>query len=221
MIVGITGGIATGKTTVTSMLQVRGAVTFSADEAARAILYKNGPAYIQVVSTFGDRVITDSGEIDRAVLGSIIFQDEDSRLALNAIMHPQIRRLLFEQIESAKYDFPLPNIIITEIPLLYEGRLESWFEHVVVVAASVTVQTNRLVQRNQLSETQAAKRIQVQMPLAEKIAQASYVVWNDGDIEELSPQVDNLWKNLVERASPGNSSQVRAKEQFKKSACVL
>lgn len=221
MIVGITGGIATGKTTITRMLQSRGAITFSADEAARAILYKDGPAYMQVISTFGERIITESGEIDRALLGSIIFQDEGSRLALNAITHPQIRRLLCDQIESAKYDFPPPNIVIAEIPLLYEGHLESWFEHVVVVAASVTVQTNRLVQRNQLSETQAVKRIQAQMPLAEKIARASYVVWNDSDFKELSPQVDNLWKNLVERTSPDDSSCVRAKEQFKKSACVL
>ena len=195
MIVGITGGIATGKSTVTRLLADLGAVTFSADEASRAILYKDGPALFGIVKRFGSDVLLPDGTLNRKVLGQIVFADSEKRNALNQIMHPLIRRLLWDQIESAKIEFP-HGIIGVEVPLLFEGNLQNWFERIIVVASSEPVQIRRLTARDRLTPEEAIRRIKAQFPLAEKVKRATYVVVNDGTLADLTPQVEALWSVL-------------------------
>lgn len=196
MVVGITGGIATGKSTVNRMLRDRGAITFSADEAARAILVSNGDAVHEISRTFGAEAIAPNGDIDRAFLGKRIFSDKEAREKLNRIMHPRIRRLLSDQIRSAQDDFPPTIVIAVEIPLLYEGNLQSWFERIVVVSSSVTAQAMRLNSRNGLSDQEAEARIESQIRTDLKAEAATYVVVNDGSESALIPQVDDLWCKL-------------------------
>ncbi len=195
-LIGLTGGIATGKSAVTRLLAARGATTFSADEAARAVLVRNGSALHQIATEFGPEMLTAGGDLDRARLGHMVFADREARRKLERILHPLIRSLLRAQIEAAQRDLPPGTVIVVEIPLLYEGGLETWFEQVVVVAASETLQRERLQLRNHLSVEEADRRIAAQWPLDWKVAQADQVVWNDGSPEQLAASVENLWSLL-------------------------
>lgn len=192
-LIGLTGGIATGKSTVTRMLAARGAVTFSADEAARAVLAPHGFALRRIVEEFGPEMLTSEGVLDRARMGRAVFRDPEARRRLEGILHPLIRSLLRDQIEAAQRDLPAHVPIVVEIPLLYEGGLETWFDRVVVVTASEAVQRTRLQQRDHLDAEEAARRIAAQWPLAEKAARADYVVVNDGSPPHLEPVVERLW----------------------------
>jgi dephospho-CoA kinase len=178
------------------MLRDRGAITFSADEAARAVLTEFGNTAREICQAFGAGALSATGGIDRVFIGKRIFSDPKARETLNRIMHPRIRRLLADQIRSAQEDFLPPQLIVVEIPLLYEGKLESWFERIVVVTASETVQAERLMVRGGLTYFEAKARIASQLPTAEKAARATYVVVNDMSERELTPQVDEVWCKL-------------------------
>ncbi len=195
MIVGITGGIATGKSTVTGLLHALGAITFSADEASRAVLSKDGPVISDIRKEFGNPAIAENGTINRAALAELIFADPLARARLNNILHPRIRRLLKDQLESAKDDYPA-KIVAVEIPLLYEGHLENWFERIIVVVSSEAVELERLMARNGLNADEANRRIRAQMPLADKAKLATYVVYNNGPLAALAPQVAAIWNSL-------------------------
>jgi dephospho-CoA kinase len=179
------------------MLRDRGAITFNADEASRSVLISNGSAVCEISREFGPEAITPLGEVNRAFLGKLIFSEPKARETLNRIMHPRIRRLLADQIRSAQDDFPPTRIIAVEIPLLYEGNLQSWFELIVVVSASITVQTARLMARNNLSLHDAQARVSAQMSTDDKAAAATYVVFNNGSEGDLTPQIDELWRVLT------------------------
>ncbi len=196
MVVGITGGIAAGKSTVTRMLRDRGAITFSADEAARAVLTGSGSTVLEISKAFGAEAISPSGEVDRKFLAKLIFSDPAARTTLNRITHPPIRRLLSDQIRSAQEDIVPTRIVAVEIPLLYEGNLQSWFERIVIVTASVTVRTLRVMSRNHLTFQEAQARINAQFRTEEKADTAAYLVVNNGTEDDLTPQVDLLWKEL-------------------------
>lgn len=198
-LIGLTGGIATGKSAVTRLLAARGAVTFSADEAARAVLVRNGPALRRITEEFGPEMLTPSGELDRARLGRIVFADSEARHKLERLLHPLIRSLLRAQIEAARRDLPPDTLIVVEIPLLYEGGLESWFDQVVVVTAPEAVQRERLCRRNGLDPEEADRRITAQWPLSRKVALADYVLENDGSLQQLDAAVENLWLHLNRR----------------------
>ena len=172
-----------------------GAITFSADEASRAVLSKGGPVVSQIAAQFGSHVIAESGTLNRNALAEVIFADPQARLWLNSIIHPRIRRLLRDQIESACDDYP-GKVVAVEVPLLYEGGLENWFERIIVVASSEAVELNRLMARNGLSREEANRRIRAQMPLAEKVKRATYVVYNNGPMAALAPQVAAIWNSL-------------------------
>ncbi len=197
LLIGITGGIATGKSEVTRLLATQGAVTFSADEAARAVLVPGGVALRQITAQFGPEMRTPNGQLDRARLGRAVFADSTARIRLEAILHPLIRSLLLAQIEAVQPDFPPDTIIAVEIPLLYEGGLQTWFDAVVVVAASEEVQLRRLRERNGLDATEARRRLVAQWPLADKIARADKIIVNDGTMQELTVAVQKLWQELT------------------------
>ena len=190
--IGITGGPATGKSTLTALLLERGAVGVSADEIAREVLTPGTPAYRRVVERFGEEVLRPDGTIDRSHLGRIVFSDERARRDLEAITHPAIldrlRARLAELRERCGPDTP----IVAEVPLLYEVGIESWFDRVVVVTAPEELQVQRLQTRDHLSREEALARIRAQMPLSDKADRADIVIVNDGKEETL-----RLAANLV------------------------
>jgi dephospho-CoA kinase len=197
LVAGITGGLATGKSTVTRLLRGRGVTVFSADEAARATLT---PAVLEAIAAaFGPEIRLPDGSLDRARLGAHIFADPDARERLNRITHPPILRLLRAQIESACDDLSHGAIVGVEVPLLYETELSGWFHCVIVVSASEAVQVARLGARNGLAESEARRRIAAQMPLAEKEARADYILRNDGTPRSLERAVDDLLARLLGR----------------------
>lgn len=195
-VIGVTGGIATGKSRVMQLLQKYGAVIFSADEAARAVLIPSNAVLAEIAETFGSDVLNPDGTLNRNRLGTVVFADIDARQRLNQITHPPILRLLCAQIAAARTDLPANSLVAVEVPLLYETHLEDWFDCVLTVAASESVQMHRLMQRNGLSEEEARQRIAAQMPLAEKIRRSHFVLWNNGSEAELE---NNLKKFIFQQ----------------------
>ncbi|MBN8200807.1 dephospho-CoA kinase [Bacillus sp. NTK034] len=189
--VGLTGGIASGKSTVSSLLTEKGYTVIDADIEARLAVEKGEEAYQEIVRHFGERVLLSDGSIDRAELGSIIFHDEKERKALNSIVHPAVRKRMTAKKEQAIRNNE--QLIILDIPLLFESKLQYMCDKTLLVYADEDIQLQRLMQRNQLSEKEAMARIHSQMPLREKKALADAVIDNNGRIEETEKQ---LWDIL-------------------------
>ncbi|MDF2038870.1 dephospho-CoA kinase [Cytobacillus oceanisediminis] len=189
--VGLTGGIASGKSTVSSLLIEKGYTVIDADIEARLAVEKGEEAYQEIVRHFGERVLLKDGSIDRAELGSIIFHDEKERKALNSIVHPAVRKRMTAKKEQAISRNE--QLIILDIPLLFESKLQYMCDKTLLVYADEDIQLQRLMLRNQLSEKEAMARIHSQMPLREKKALADAVIDNNGRIEETEKQ---LWDIL-------------------------
>jgi len=204
MVVGITGGVATGKSVVTQLLKAHGCLVFSADEAARAVTAANGPVLKALVTTFGPQILRPDGALNRSALGVHVFADPDARAQLNRIMHPAILRLLRAQIDAALEDIGARLPIVVEVPLLFETNLADWFERIVVVIASEPTQIARLKARNALSEAEVMDRLASQWPVAEKAARADYVISNEGSLAELESSVDDLWEKSMQFGSKGD-----------------
>ena len=169
--VGITGGLATGKSLVTRLLRERGAVVFSADQAARAVLIPTGkPAANRRCVWAGHSQC--GWQIESRLLGTRVFADEAPRGILNRITHPPILRLLRAQMDACRIDLPPDTLVAVEVPLLFETKMQAWFERIVVVTASEEVQVSRLAARNLLPQAEARRRLAAQMPLSQKIALA-------------------------------------------------
>lgn len=190
--VGLTGGIASGKSTVSSLLIKKGYTVIDADIEARLAVEKGEEAYQEIVRHFGERILLDDGSIDRAELGSIIFHDETERKALNRIVHPAVRKRMTAKKEQAISRNE--QLIILDIPLLFESKLQYMCDKTLLVYADEDIQLQRLMQRNQLSEKEAMARIQSQMPLKDKKALADAVIDNNGTIEETEKQLWGILK---------------------------
>lgn len=196
-LIGITGGIGTGKSTVAEILRGLGAITFSADEAAREVLQPGSAGLTEVIASFGPQVIGPDGALDRARLAEIVFADSDARERLEDITHPRILKLLRDQIDDARQRNPPETLIAVEAPLLFEAGMEDWFHHIVVVTASEDNQIARLRERSNLTQDEARARIRAQMPLAEKASRAHHEIQNDGTLDDLRSQVKELWKEAI------------------------
>ena len=208
-VIGITGGVATGKSTVAALFRERGAVVFSADEAAREVVQLGSPILRTIAEAFGPQYLLPSGELDRAKMGALVFSDPEARGRLESITHPAILQLLQEQIAEARRTQP-GALITVEAPLLYEAGMDDWFDKVVVVAAPEETQLARLLARTGMTEEEARRRIASQMPLGEKEARADYVVHNDGDRAAAANQVDGILESLAASVvSQVDSSQPR------------
>ncbi|HEY7282360.1 MAG TPA: dephospho-CoA kinase [Actinomycetota bacterium] len=199
LLVGLTGGIGSGKSTVARMLEARGAVVFDADEFARQAIAAGTPGFRRVVETFGRRVVGEDGEIDRARLASIVFDDPDDRLRLEAIVHPEVGRLLQQSVEPLR---GTGEVVVYAVPLLVENHLEPMFDVVAVVTAPEDVRLARLVRRG-MGEDDARARLRAQLTDAERVAVAHEVVANDGSEPELEARVARLWAGLRARAAAG------------------
>lgn len=194
-VIGLTGGIASGKSTVSNMLKKRGFTIVDADLAARVVVEPGEKAYEQVVVSFGRDILHSDESIDRAKLGSIIFHDENERKKLNQIVHPAVRIRMEEWKKEAIVAGK--QTIIYDIPLLFESRLTHLVEKTILVFVNEETQLQRLMKRNNLTESEAMARIQSQLSLKEKINLADYVIDNNGSLTQTEFQIDDLiinWK---------------------------
>ena len=195
MILGVTGGIATGKSSVTELFKAIGLPVVSADELAREVVHVGTETLQMITGRFGTNVLATDGTLDRDKLAQIIFADATARQDLNRIIHPAIARLaeatLAGLVESGA------THIIYEAPLLYEAGAESRVDKVLLVTAQPEVQKQRLMARDGIDIKTAASRIAAQMPLAEKIKRADFVVDNSGTPAETASQVRGLCQELA------------------------
>jgi dephospho-CoA kinase len=197
LLVGLTGGIGSGKSTVARMLERHGAVVFDADVLAREAVEPGTPGHDAVVERFGPNVLLPGGALDREALGSIVFADPAARRDLDAIVHPEVRRLFAEGCERYR---GTDAVVVFGAPLLVETGMHTAFDVLIVVAAPVEQQVERLLRDRAMPEAAIRARIDAQLPLADKIEVADVVVDNDGSIDDLQAQVDAVWADLRERA---------------------
>jgi dephospho-CoA kinase len=194
-LIGVTGGIATGKSTVDRMLAAHGATVIDADELAREAVRPGEPTLDQVAARFGHDVLLPDGSLDRARLGGIVFADPEARRDLERITHPRILELTQERIAAALAS-PVP-LVAVDIPLLFENARESMFEGVLLVYAPFEVQVRRLRERNGLDEEAALLRLDAQLPIAEKRDRATWIIDNTNGLDATSRAVDAWWEQVV------------------------
>jgi dephospho-CoA kinase len=197
LLVGLTGGIGSGKSTVARMLEERGAVVFDADLLAREAVEPGTPGHAAVIERFGADVLAPGGALDREALASIVFADPSARRDLEQIVHPEVRRLFAEGSEAYR---DTDRIVVFSAPLLVETGMHTAFEILVVVSATVATQIERLMRQRGMSEAAIRARIDAQAPLEDKAAVADFLVDNGGTIAELENQVERLWHDLSARA---------------------
>lgn len=187
---GLTGGIASGKSTVGARFRARGLPVIDADALAREVVEKGTPGLAEIVQTFGAEVLFEDGTLDRKKLAAVVFGDDAKRRALNAIVHPKITALGLERADELRAKgHPLACY---EAALLVENGVADAFRPLVVVAADENVQLARGVARDRANEEEIRGRIRAQMPLAKKIAVADFVIHNDGTLEELLTKTDEV-----------------------------
>lgn len=194
-LIGLTGGIACGKSAVSERLQARGAVIVDADRIAREVLIPGSEGLRRVVARWGVSLLNDKGGLNRAVLGEIVFSDPEERIALEEITHPLIASESARQIEEALSGSP-PLVVYDAALLIEAGRAER-FRPLVVVTTSSSVQLDRIMRRDHLSEEEAQARVSAQLPLSEKASLADYLIDNSGDWAALDRQLEILWSVLT------------------------
>ena len=196
-VIGLTGGIATGKTTVSAIFENAGAVIIDADRIARMVVKKNMPAYRQIVDKFGKSVLLPDGEIDRTALGNLIFNDPKKKQLLNTIVHPCVRKETDRQLKHLEKNNP-DALVILDIPLLLETGMHSNLSEVIVVYAPEHIQIKRLIKRDHISRAEALARIRSQMPIEEKKKLATMVIDNSGTKERTRKQTLEIFQRLIE-----------------------
>lgn len=196
LILGLTGGIATGKSTVARMLVELGAVHIDADRLSREVVAPGETAWRAILDRFGCAVFQEDGQLDRKALAALVFSDPQKRVALNEITHPPIIALVRERLAEARASGA--GLVLLEVPLLYEAGLDSEVDWVAVVAAAEATQLERLLQRDCLLESEARQRLAAQMPLSEKIRRAHFCLNNNGSLEDTRRQVQELWLELTQ-----------------------
>jgi dephospho-CoA kinase len=193
-LVGLTGGIASGKSTVATMLRELGAKIINADDLARAIVQPGKEAWKEIVAAFGTEVLRPDRAIDREKLRTTIFQDAAAKKRLDSITHPRIRALA--QARAQELAAKGAAIVIYEAPLLFENEGHLWLRPVILVACDDFLQRQRLKARDRLNETEIDQHIKAQMPLSEKRTRADFVIENNGDLDDLKKQVKDVWEKI-------------------------
>ncbi len=197
--VGLTGGIGSGKSTVSGLLAERGATVIDADLIAREVVEPGTPGLAAVTAKFGRDILRDDGSLDRERLGHVVFGDPAQRAALNAIVHPLVGEETARQLAAA--EAAEADIVVFDVPLLVENGLQDAYDVVVVVATEPATQIARLAQTRGMTEADARARIAAQASLADKLAAATQVIHNDGTRQHLVAQVDALWSTLLAHAT--------------------
>ncbi|MBA3963751.1 MAG: dephospho-CoA kinase [Chthoniobacterales bacterium] len=190
LVIGITGGISTGKSTFSQLLQESsGALRFDADHAARVLVEEDAEVRAALRAEFGPEIFSATGNLNRPALRAIVFAEPEKKRALEKILHPRIRHQWATEANQSRLTGAL---FLADIPLLYETEGETLCDAVVVVACSAALQQERLMRRGSLSLAQARAMISSQMPLSEKISRANHVAWNNGPLASLKEQADLL-----------------------------
>jgi dephospho-CoA kinase len=197
-VLGLTGGIGSGKSMVAQMFARLGAVVVDADQLAREVVEPGQPALQEIAATFGPEVLLPDGRLDRPRLAGIIFADPAERAKLDAITHPRIRARMDEEIEARRSG---PGVLLVDIPLLYENDRVDTVEKVIVVWVDPPTQLRRLSQRGGLSAEAARQRISAQMPLDAKRARADHVIDNSGELDETRRQVEAIYRRYAPAAT--------------------
>jgi dephospho-CoA kinase len=192
LLVGLTGGIGAGKSTVARLLADYGAIVLDADLAARAVVEPGTEGLAEVLDAFGPGVLREDGTLDRAALAALVFGDEERRKRLNAIVHPRVRDWMAERTAAA----PAGSVVVQDIPLLVEGGLTGLFQFIVVVDADDETRIERLIGDRGMTEEQARARIAAQAPREVRNAAADRLIDNSGTPAELASAVAELWRAL-------------------------
>ncbi len=195
LLLGVTGGIASGKSTVADMLAHLGAFTIDFDALARTVVEPEKPAWKEIIGHFGHEVLQEDGQLDRKKLGHIVFQDEKERKKLESLTHPRILEEYQARVNAVVEKDP-DAIIQVVIPLLFEVQLEALVHKILVVYIPPAEQINRLIKRDGISRDEAARILKAQLPLDEKVKNADFVIHNNGPLDQTRRQVDALWDTL-------------------------
>jgi len=193
-LIGLTGGAGSGKSTAAEMFRELGAAVIDADEASHAVYAPQTPGFDAVVREFGPEYVR-GGQVDRARLGELVFHDDDARRRLNAIVHPLVREWMAERTAEADRDGA--EVVIHDVPLLFENGLEGLYSDVVLVYAPERVQIKRLVEGRGISEDRARAIIAAQLPIDEKRGRAQRVIDNSGSRDVTRAQVNRVWDELA------------------------
>ncbi|MGD6774208.1 MULTISPECIES: dephospho-CoA kinase [Bacillaceae] len=192
LVIGLTGGIASGKSTVANMLRDKNIPIVDADIVAREVVEIGTDTYKELVKEFGTEILNDDKTLNRPKLGSIIFQDETKRQKLNNIMHPSIRTSMKEKTQKFLEDGH--EVVVMDIPLLFESKLTHLVDKTLLVYVTEATQLKRLMERNDLSEKEATDRIRSQMPLTEKVKLSHAIIDNNGSVTKTEQQLNQILK---------------------------
>ncbi|MGD0984042.1 MAG: dephospho-CoA kinase [Acidimicrobiales bacterium] len=192
IVIGLTGGIGSGKSTVAAMLVERGAALIDADEVARDVVEPGRPAYAKVVEHFGPRVVAPDGSLDRRAVAAIVFDDPASLAELNAIVHPEVRAEIAERLASMSTS---QRVVVLDVPLLVEGGEPDPYglAGVIVVDAPLDLVLERLVETRHMDRSDAEARIANQASRSERVGRADFVIMNTGTLDELEEMVGRAW----------------------------
>ncbi len=206
-LVGLTGGIAAGKSTVAERLVEHGAELIDADQIAREIVLPGEPAWHRIVSHFGEEILDEAGFIDRARLAAMVFEDPRQRAVLNELTHPPILRAIADRLEVMTH---LDGLVVIDVALLVEMGTPLDFDAVVVVATYPETQEERLVEQRGMARGDAQLRIGAQAPLEDKLDAATHIIWNEGDLVALRARTDEVAAELLAAAEKKVAEQRRA-----------
>lgn len=204
-VIGLTGTIGSGKSTVARCLESLGARVIDADRVAREVVLPGTPALEEIARSFGPEVLNRQGELDRKKLGSIVFTDPQGLARLNGITHPRITEAIHRQVAQFAKDSPPDGVLVIDAPLLIEVGLHHDVDEVWVVKVDPEQQVKRLMERDGLTPREAHRRIAAQLPQQEKLAYAHRVIDNSGDPAETRKQVVRHWDNLIQKHFEGTT----------------
>lgn len=197
LLIGLTGGIGSGKSTVARLLERRGAVVIDADQLAREAVEKGTPGFDRVVEAFGPDVVASDGDLDRSALATRIFADPQQRTTLEAIVHPEVAKRFGDRVDAHR---GTDRVVVYVTPLLVELGLAPAFDVVIVVTASPHLRVSRVASDRGLSPDEVRRRMAAQATDEQRAEVADVLIDNDGSLAELEPQVDRLWADLMARA---------------------
>jgi dephospho-CoA kinase len=202
IVAGLTGGIATGKSTVAAIFEEAGAFLIDADRIAREVVRPGTPAYSDIVAHFGRGILAADGEIDRKLLAALIFSDPVQRRSLEAIVHPHVKKETARRLALIRQDAP-DAVVVVDVPLLFETGMNRDYHPVIVVYIPEPLQLARLVARDGINETEAHARIHSQLPIETKKSLATHVIDNSDSIEATRTQVLEIYRQLAGQGAKG------------------
>jgi dephospho-CoA kinase len=208
LLVGLTGNIGSGKSTVAQMFSERGATIVDADVLARRAVETGTATFDKIVRRWGTDILAPDGRLDRAALRRVVFADHDQLEELNQIVHPEVERLRLRLVEQARRRGD--RVVICDIPLLFERHMTDRFDRIVLVDSHRALRLERLMSERGLRETEAMDMIAAQMPAELKRAQADFVIDNDGTLTQLERRVQDVWASLMRDATDGTPARSAA-----------